>query len=131
MKFLVVDDDEGIQLYIAKILNDYGEVEQAWTADEAEDLFARALGGTPVQAVFMDIMLPGRDGHDIAARLRDMERLAGIPAHKGFKLIMMSALDDVDNVGRAYYQGQASGYVTKPFTRDRLVSELRVAGLLG
>ena len=127
--YLVVDDDQAVGLFLTTILADRGECKRANNAHEAMEVFGQALSVQPFDAVFMDIMLPDLDGHQIVELMRDMERRAGVPEKKAFALIMITALDDADNVSRAYYKNQASGYLVKPFTQDRVLEELRRAGL--
>lgn len=127
--FLVVDDDEAIGLYLNTVLADRGRCDRAVEGESALEMFRNGLATRPYDAVFMDIMLPRMDGHRIVETMRRLERQAGIPAHRSFALIMITALDDTHNVARAYFRNQASGYLVKPFTRERILEELHRAGL--
>jgi two-component system chemotaxis response regulator CheY len=43
---------------------------------------------------------------------------------------MVTALDDPQNVVKAFYQGGADSYLVKPIEKDKLEQELKNLGLL-
>ena len=68
-RVLIVDDEESIRRSLAGILSDEGfEVE---TAIDGEKALAQLGEGKPADLVLLDIAMPGRDGIEILAELRD------------------------------------------------------------
>ncbi|MBN2141611.1 MAG: response regulator [Desulfovibrionaceae bacterium] len=132
MKFLIVDDDKSVHIFLERILRDYGQCDSAMNGLEALDLFEKALapGQTPYDAVFMDIMMPGLDGHEASVRLRDLESRLG-SGEQDFKLVMITALSDTKNVSKAFFQTYASAYLVKPFDKENIIEELRSIGIIG
>lgn len=125
MKFLVIDDDEAIHLYLKDILAPYAQVDSALNGPEALKLFEESLRAPDrrYEAVFLDILMPEMDGHVVAARLRRMEREAAVA--QDCKLVMVTALADTRNVSKAFFKGLASCYIVKPFDRAKVLDELR------
>jgi len=114
MAVLVVDDEGAVRDALARALSGAGhEVELA--ADGAEAL-ARLAGGPPVDAVVLDILMPGIDGLEVCRRLR-----AGgdrVP------VLMLTARDAVgDRV--AGLDAGADDYLVKPFALEELLARLR------
>lgn len=131
MRFLIVDDDESIHLYLQVILTPYGECVTAKDGAHAVEVFSDALAeGRPFDAVFMDILMPGMDGHQAAERMRDREREAGVVKEKRFKLAMITCVVDDTSVDRAFFNAKASLYIVKPLDRDFVVRELRQHGII-
>jgi CheY-like chemotaxis protein len=73
-RILVVDDDPEITAMLSRSLGRQGfEVDATSSAQEALD--RSASGG--YSAAILDLVMPGRDGADLAAALRD--RIPGLP----------------------------------------------------
>lgn len=73
-RILVVDDDPEIVRMLARSLGRHGL--QIDTTSSAEDALVRA-GNTPYDAALLDLVMPGRDGADLATELR--KHLPGLP----------------------------------------------------
>ena len=127
MRFLIVDDEESIRFLLPKYLNGYGESVVAANGFEAISALSDALSkGEHFDAVFMDIMMPGMDGHEAAVKMREMEQEAGVEADKVFKLVMLSAVDDVESMNKAFLDEYASCYILKPLRKTAILDELRI-----
>jgi DNA-binding LytR/AlgR family response regulator len=115
---LAVDDEPPALDELAYLLNADGRVAHVHRAGDATEAL-RMLRDTEVDAVFLDIRMPGLDGMELARILR---RFARPPA-----IVFVTAYDDgaVD----AFDLG-VTDYVRKPVRAERLGESLRrVAGL--
>ena len=73
-RILVVDDDPGIGQMLTRALERHGfGVEATTSADEALEM----AGRTSYDAALVDLVMPGRDGADLAQSLRRL--LPGLP----------------------------------------------------
>lgn len=99
-------------------------------AGKALDLFKSRLRTDPFYAVFMDIEMPGFKGHDLAELFRDAEEKYQISPDRRFKLVMVSAYDDIMNVSTSFHKNKAACFITKPFSEDSLIKELKAAFVL-
>ena len=124
MRFLIVDDDESIILFLRTVLSAYAECITACDGAEALAAFDVALEeNRPFTAVFMDILMPGgMDGNEVVAALRRKE--TAHDAAPRFKLIMISVLTDTRHVNESFFNSRADAYLPKPLRRDTLLQEL-------
>lgn len=126
MRFLIVDDDESIHLYLQTVLREFGQCDCALTGEESLTLFAKAHeDGQPYDVVFMDILMPGMDGHEAAKAMRAKEKELGVNTYSQFKLVMITSLVDDHNVSKAFFDACASCYIVKPLDKDKVIEELR------
>ncbi len=90
----------------------------------SRDEIVAALRTSPLpDVVLLDVNLPGTDGFDILARVRQHPALRAVP------VIMLTAQTSRRDVLRGL-AGGANGYITKPFEHEALVKSLRaVLGL--
>ncbi len=99
---LLVDDDRLILATLASGLRDAGyQVTAAESVDDAEALLTSGL--RPDMAL-VDMRMPGRNGLELAERLRDLDHVP---------FLMLSAYSDAQTVERASGLG-ALGYLVKP-----------------
>ena len=119
MRVLVVEDDVRMAAAIRRGLRNEGmAVDVAHDGDEAMPL-AR---GHDVDAVILDVMLPGADGFEVCRRLRAESIWAPV--------IMLTARDAVaDRV--AGLDAGADDYLTKPFSLAELLARLRALARRG
>ena len=126
MRFLLVDDDESVLSYLETVLSPFARCHGVLSGEEAVKAFDAAHAeGNPYDAVFMDILMPGMDGHQSAEILRDREARLGVDELHAFKLVMVSSLVDDANVTRAFFSTQAVCYIVKPLQKDKVIEELR------
>jgi DNA-binding LytR/AlgR family response regulator len=113
LRVLAVDDEPPALDELAYLLRADPRVAQVHTAADATEAL-RVLRDSDVDAVFLDIRMPGLDGMELARVLR---RFARPPA-----IVFVTARDDgaVD----AFDLG-AADYVRKPVRGDRLAESLR------
>ncbi len=102
---LVVDDDRGARLIASSLLHDSGFiVEQAADGIEALSAFERFNPSM----VLLDVVMPGIDGFDVCNQIRNGSELG-----RHVPILMMTGLDDIDSINRAYDAG-ATDFITKP-----------------
>ncbi|PWI56608.1 response regulator transcription factor [Sulfoacidibacillus thermotolerans] len=114
-RILVVDDEERIRRLVRMYLE-----RNNFVVDEAQDgteALAMALD-TEYALIILDLMLPGMDGRDVCAELRQ---------YKDTPVIMLTAAGDESNRVHGFEVG-ADDYVVKPFSPRELV--MRVKALL-
>ena len=111
-RILVVDDDTALAEMIGIVLRTEG-FEPFFSADgsDAVDAFRR----TQPDLVLLDLMLPGIDGIEVCARIREE---SGVP------IIMLTAKSDTADVVKGLESG-ADDYVVKPFNPKELVARIR------
>lgn len=73
-RILIVDDDAEVTTMLARALGRHGFVVDA--LNDAQEALRRAEQ-TPYDAALVDLVMPGRDGADLASELR--KRIPGIP----------------------------------------------------
>ncbi len=101
---LVVDDEPGSRLLIrAALMQGDFTVEEAATGQCAVSMYEEL---SP-DIVLLDVMMPGMNGFETCAALRKLPGIQHIP------ILMITGLDDLDSIERAYQVG-ASNFVTKP-----------------
>jgi two-component system alkaline phosphatase synthesis response regulator PhoP len=117
---LIVDDEQHIRLLIEQTLeeleDDGVELLTASDGDEALDVVANHHP----DLVFLDVMMPKRNGFEVCRAIKDD------PATAGTTVILLTAK------GQAYdrEQGMDAGadqYLTKPFDPDDLLQRAREA----
>ena len=115
-RVLIVDDDVRNVFALASVLELNGL--EVCYADNGEAALA-AVGGPPaVDAVLMDVMMPGMDGNAAMAAIRGRSEHADLP------IIAVTAKATQGDRERSLEAG-ASGYVTKPVDTDHLLDLLR------
>jgi DNA-binding response OmpR family regulator len=113
MKILVVEDDRKVAGFIEQGLREEGyAVDVAPDGDEATTL-AHVYD---YDLVVLDVMLPKKNGLQVAAELRREGRKTPI--------LMLTARDATEDVVRGLDAG-ADDYLTKPFKFDELLARVR------
>lgn len=125
MRVLIVEDTLINQEFLKMIMEEHGECVVVESGEAAISVFEEAVSSAPFDLVFMDIMLPGMDGLQALEHIRDIEKKHNVTAGRETKAIFTTALDDDDKASRAYMQGQAIAYITKPIRQDEIEQELR------
>ena len=111
-KVLVVDDDTALAEMIGIVLRAEG-FDPSFCADGAEAV--AAFHSARPDLVLLDLMLPGMDGIEVCARIREE---SGIP------IIMLTAKGDTTDVVKGLESG-ADDYIVKPFNPKELVARIR------
>ena len=124
MKTLIVEDDFTSRIVLQGLLAPYGECHIAINGQEAVEACADALTtGQSYHLICLDIMMPEMDGHAALKQIRADEERMGILSHRGAKIIMTTALDDVRNIVDSFHE-LCDGYLTKPIDGTKLLQML-------
>ena len=114
---VVIDDEPDLCRYIESILQDHGfETQTATDARTGEDLIL----ADPPDLICVDLMMPGRTGIQLFARLKKNEATRRIP------LIMITGIKEKLNIDWAeivqeYKVRRPEGFVHKPIDPVRLM----------
>jgi two-component system response regulator MprA len=114
VKILVVDDERAVRESLRRALELEG-YEIALAADGREALGRLEQNGR-VDAVILDVLMPGLDGLEVCRRLRRSG--SRVP------VLMLTARDEVENRVAGLDAG-ADDYVTKPFALEELLARVR------
>ena len=116
-KVLIVDDDVRNIFALTSLLEQHGmEVVYAEGGREGVDFLSKS---DDVDAVLMDVMMPGVDGYEATRAIRQEDRFGDLP------IIMVTAKAMKGDREKCLAAG-ASDYLTKPVNVDQLLSLLRV-----
>ncbi len=114
-RILVVEDDRELASVLRRYLTDEG-----FTADVVDDgEWAVGMLTTvdcPIDAVVLDLMLPGISGREVCQRVR--------AAGRWVPIVMVTALGDTGDRVQGFADG-ADDYLAKPFSLRELVMRLR------
>ena len=113
-KILVVDDDATVRGLVRDVLEVEGyDVE---VADDGFSALRRIEAGRP-DAVVLDVMMPGMDGHAVLSRVRSSDGGSELP------VIMLTAAADDDQAWQAW-SGGVDYFLAKPFDPSELLRYL-------
>jgi two-component system chemotaxis response regulator CheY len=130
MKILIVEDDKSLRDLMQMHLSDYGTCDLAANGLQAVEAVARAIrSAAPYDLACMDVMMPEMDGLEAMQKIRRMEFKHFNDGLPGMKIIMITAKDMAKDMMSAYRSG-CEAYLTKPFTHDQLIEQIRQLGLL-
>ncbi|MBP6787655.1 MAG: response regulator [Candidatus Promineofilum sp.] len=118
-RILIVDDEAPLRFLLSKQLTRAG-FNVATAADGAAALAVAAE--TTLDAIVLDVVMPGLDGFEVCRRLKDNPRTAAIP------VVFLSASCSGDFRRRAFRLGGAD-FLAKPFQVEELPAYLHA--LLG
>ncbi|MEJ2515387.1 MAG: twitching motility response regulator PilG [Gammaproteobacteria bacterium] len=114
LKVLVVDDSKTIRRTAETLLSKEGC--EVFTAVDGFDALSKVADHHP-DVIFVDIMMPRLDGYQTCALIKHNKVFRGTP------VIMLSSKDGLFDRARGRIVGSEQ-YLTKPFTRDELLSAI-------
>jgi EAL domain-containing protein (putative c-di-GMP-specific phosphodiesterase class I)/CheY-like chemotaxis protein len=116
-KILVVDDDDDVRVVVRAILASAGY--DSLDAVNGSEGVERAVSERP-DLVLLDVMMPNLSGWEVCATLRSLPETAAIP------IVMLTVKSEIRDfvAGR---QAGADDFVTKPFTKARLLEAVATA----
>src|SRR5207342_2019261 len=114
LKVLVIDDSKTIRRTAETLLAKEGCT--VFTAVDGFDALSKIADYTP-DIVFVDIMMPRLDGYQTCSLIKHNKVFKSIP------VIMLSSKDGLFDRARGRIVG-SEYYLTKPFTKDELLSAI-------
>ncbi|MBN2124273.1 MAG: response regulator [Deltaproteobacteria bacterium] len=115
IRVLMVDDEEQFRVTTAKILTRKGyETTIAGSGEEAVDI----IGQSDQDVVVLDIKMPGMDGHETLARIKEI--------HPDVPVIMLTGHGSLDSA-RESLSKDAYDYLSKPCDIDLLAAKINDA----
>ena len=124
MKILIAEDDFIARKVLSNFLTKYGEIDVTENGQMALNLFTQKLEkGDGYDLVCLDIMMPRLNGHEALEAIRLIESKQESAPIKRAKIIMTTALDDSQNILKSF-NNQCDGYITKPYSWDKLEMEM-------
>jgi DNA-binding response OmpR family regulator len=115
-RVLIVDDEESMRLFLAKILATVLKIEVtlAGTCEQA----LRLAGNYAYDAILLDLLMPGVGGFEVLKEIRRASPNIATP------VIIVSVLSDQATRDRCMRLG-ANAYVVKPIERNVLVATVK------
>ena len=114
VKVMVIDDSKTIRRTAETLLRKEGC--EVVTATDGFEALAKISDQQP-QIIFVDIMMPRLDGYQTCALIKNNQMFKGTP------VIMLSSKDGLFDKARGRIVG-SEHYLTKPFTKDELLSAI-------
>ena len=111
-KILVVDDEPDILEFLQDLLE--GEGYAVTVTDKAEYVEKLQAEGLP-DLILIDILLSGKDGHEIVKHLKSQETTRHLP------VIMFSAHPSAEETAKL---AGADEFVAKPFELDEVLAKI-------
>ncbi len=121
MKVLVIDDSNTIRRSAEIFLKQGGH--QVTLAEDGFDALSK-VGDSQPDLIFCDILMPRLDGYQTCAIIKRNEKFAATP------VVMLSSKDGVFDKARGRMVG-SQDYLTKPFTKDKLLHAVQQYGGAG
>lgn len=110
VQILLVEDDPSLPELLAELLRDANiDVRHAASGEDALVM----LQDLPIELVLLDLGLPGLDGFELLARIKQTPDIQGIP------VIVLTAWNSTKDKLRGFELG-ATDYLTKPFEAAEL-----------
>lgn len=112
---IVCDDDAGIRTVVGENLRQHGyQILEAVDGEHAVELAMK----NPVEAILLDLYMPGLTGWETLKRLKDTPSTANIP------VVILSVLSPAQAGDTKDISSAAQGWVQKPYNEHLLLAEL-------
>lgn len=114
-KVLVIDDDVLVCKSLKRWLDNKGY--EAFTATSGIDGI-KIAETTKLDLIFLDILMPGMDGHQVIKQLKKLESTKSVP------VMMLTCRRETDDIIKSLIQEGAMDYIVKPFFSEELLNKL-------
>jgi DNA-binding NtrC family response regulator len=112
VKILVVDDEENVLSSVRKVIGSKFPDYQTELVNSPSEALEK-IRITKYDLIITDLMMPGIDGLELIKKIRELDSES--------KIIMMTGYATMKTALLAMREG-ASKYISKPFTRDELLT---------
>ncbi len=130
MKTLIVEDCFTSRVILQEIMREHGPVHIAVNGIEAVAAVETALEADEhYDLICLDILMPEKDGQAALREIRSLETTRGINSTRGAKIVMTTALRDIENLASAF-GSLCDAYLAKPLEKAKLLDQLRDLGLV-
>jgi len=130
LKILIVEDDLMSREMMCSILGAYGSCEMAASGGEGLDAFRLALDrGQPYDLICLDLVMPDLTGHEVLKTIRNIEEVRNILPPDCAKVIIISAMNDSENIMGAFIN-QCESYIVKPIDSNVILKTLLSLGFV-
>ncbi len=130
MRILIAEDDMASRKFLARFLSKYGECDITVDGMEAIEAFMVSFDiGKPYDLICLDIMMPKLDGMKVLKTIREIEKQKGIHEDEQVKVIMTSAINELDIVNNSFETG-SEAYATKPINTEKFEEVMKKLGLI-
>jgi two-component system chemotaxis response regulator CheY len=124
-RILIVEDEFLSRNLLSHLIAEYGSFDTAINGNEGVEAVKRAYEtGSPYDLIFLDIMMPEKNGQMALKEIRDFEKKRGILAVDGCKVVMTTALGDAKN-GMEVLCSQCEAHITKPYVKKSIDEQIR------
>ncbi len=113
---LLVDDEPLIHTFIQNLLEPEYDIINARSASQALEILEKK---DDIEVILLDINMPGMDGFELAAAIKNNDELYEIP------IIFLTASDEEEDIEKAFELG-AIDYLQKPVNLNILKAKLKV-----
>ena len=114
-RVLVIDDDISMAKFAEAVLQGAGAIAESTTDPMA---VLDKLGTFAPELILLDLYMPGCEGWELAAVIRQQEAFAGVP------IVFLSGEEDMDKQQGAMSRG-GDDFLTKPIKPDHLIAAVR------
>ncbi|OGI25181.1 MAG: hypothetical protein A3J76_03220 [Candidatus Moranbacteria bacterium RBG_13_45_13] len=117
-KILIVEDDKSLQNALVEMISQEGFDSES--ASDGEEALVKVRSYLP-DLVLLDIILPKKNGYEVLEEIKKDEKLKAIP------VLILTNLEEVDNVQKALDFGATTFMVKSDFSLKDVVEKIRAA----
>lgn len=117
-KILIIEDDRSLQNALVEIISQEGF--ESVSALDGEEGLIKIRSFAP-DLILLDIILPKKDGFEVLAAIKGDEALKNIP------VLILTNLEEVDNVQKALDLGATNYMVKSDFSLKDVVEKIRAS----
>ncbi len=114
-RILVIDDEPDVRLIVSRMLETAGYLVEE--SPSGRDAIAMVMNSPP-DLILLDVMMPEISGWDVCRTLKTNPETSAIP------VVMLTAKSEIKDLITGMQVG-ADDYVTKPFTKKRLLQTVK------
>ncbi|MDP4180986.1 MAG: response regulator [Bacillota bacterium] len=130
MRILIAEDDMASRKFLSRFLSKYGDCDITVDGLEAVEAFMVSFDiKKPYDLVCLDIMMPKLDGIKVLKTIREIEKQKGVPEGEQVKVIMTSALNELEVVNDSFDSG-SEAYATKPINTEKFEEVMKRLNLI-